>query len=137
MLLPVGQFCHNHPPDPPTTGRYFCLRQFGELPETNSSRRLPEGVFIVHTLKPLLHFEGGLTNELQAGILFSFRDYLELVDWTGRIIRKDKQSYIDNELPPVLHRLQISPRQWHLNTTQFEEVHPRRFNRVEPTLDTG
>ena len=88
-------------------------------------------------IKPLLHFEGGLSNELQAGILFSFRDYLELVDWTGRIIRKDKRSYIDNTLPPILHRLQISTSQWHLNTTQFEAIHPRRFNRVEPNLDTG
>ena len=88
-------------------------------------------------IKPLLHFEGNLEQELQAGILFSFRDYLELVDWTRRIIRKDKKSYIDDELPPILHRLQISPRQWHLNTTQFEAIHSRRFNRVEPTLDTG
>ena len=88
-------------------------------------------------IKSLLHFEGGLSNELQAGILFSFRDYLELVDWTGRIIRKDKRSHIDNALPPILHRLQISPRQWLLNTTQFEAIHPSRFNRVEPNLDTG
>ncbi|MCP4332322.1 MAG: transposase [Gammaproteobacteria bacterium] len=88
-------------------------------------------------IKPLLHFQGGLSSELQAGILFSFRDYLELVDWTGRIVRKDERSYIDNVVPPILHRLQISPRQWYLNTTQFEAIHPRRFNRVEPNLDTG
>ena len=88
-------------------------------------------------IKPLLHFEGDRKNELQAGIQFSFQDYLELVGWTGRIIRNDKRSYIDNALPPILHRLQISPRQWHLNTTQFEAIHPRRFNRVEPNLDTG
>ena len=88
-------------------------------------------------LKPLLHFEGDQENEWQAGIQFAFKDYLELVDWTGRIIRKDKRNYLDNALPPILHRLQISPRQWHLNTTQFEAIHPRRFNRVEPNLDTG
>ena len=76
-------------------------------------------------IKPLLHFEGGLKNELQVGILFTFRDYLELVDWTGRIIRKDKRSNIDNALQPILHRLQISTRQWHFNTTPFEVIHPR------------
>ena len=68
-------------------------------------------------IKPLLHFDGGLKIELQVGILFPFRDYLELVDWTGRITRKDKRSHIDNALPPILHRLQISPRQGHLDTT--------------------
>jgi REP element-mobilizing transposase RayT len=88
-------------------------------------------------LKPLLHFEGDQKNETRTGIPFTFRDYLELVDWTGRIIRTDKRSYLDNALPPILHRLQISRRQWHLNTTQFEAIHPRRFNRVVSNLDTG
>ncbi len=36
-------------------------------------------------LKPLLHFEGNVTNQPQTGILFNFQDYLELIDWTGRI----------------------------------------------------
>jgi REP element-mobilizing transposase RayT len=88
-------------------------------------------------LKPLLSFENRLTNELQSGILFSFTEYLALVDWTGRIIRNDKRGYIDDALPPILDRLQITEDQWHLNTTQFEAVHPRRFNRLTPQLDTG
>ncbi len=88
-------------------------------------------------IKPLLHFDGDLIPELQTGILFSFRDYLDLVDWTGRIVRNDKRNHIDNDLPPILQRLHLSPRQWHLNSTQFEAIHPRRFNRVEPNLDTG
>ncbi len=88
-------------------------------------------------IKPLLHFDDHLTNEQQTGILFAFRDYLDLVDWTGRIIRNDKRSHIDKELPPILLRLHVSPEQWHLNTTQFEAIHSRRFNRVGPNLDTG
>lgn len=88
-------------------------------------------------IKPLLHFDGDLANEPQTGILFSFRDYLELVDWTGRIIRQDKRRQIDDTLPPILKRLKISPGQWHLNATQFEAIYSRRFNRVEPNLDTG
>ncbi|MFC1560555.1 transposase, partial [Pseudomonadota bacterium] len=89
------------------------------------------------SLKPLLPFENRLTNKLQNGILFSFEEYLALVDWTGRIIRNDKRGHIDNALPPILNRLQISPEQWHINTTQFEAIHPRRFNRLTPQLDTG
>jgi len=88
-------------------------------------------------LKPLLHFEVGLVGQLQTGIRFSYRDYLELVDWTGRIVRNDKRGLIDKDLPPILTRLNVSPQQWHLNTTQFEAIHARRFNRAVSKIDTG
>jgi REP element-mobilizing transposase RayT len=88
-------------------------------------------------LKPLLPFEGRLTNNPQNGILFNFEEYLALVDWTGRIIRSDKRGYIDSALPPILNRLQITAEQWRVNTTQFEAIHPGRFNRLKPQLDTG
>ena len=70
-------------------------------------------------------------------VLFNFEEYLTLVDWTGRIIRNDKRGHIDNALPPILNRLQITPDQWRINTTQFEAIHPGRFNRQAPQLDTG
>jgi REP element-mobilizing transposase RayT len=89
------------------------------------------------TLKPLLHFENRLANESQTGILFNFEEYLALVDWTGRIIRGDKRGHIDNALPPILDRLQITADQWCINTTHFEAIHPKRFNRIVPQLDTG
>jgi hypothetical protein len=88
-------------------------------------------------LKPLLHFEEGQVKYAQSGILFAFQDYLELVDWTGRIIRSDKRGFIDDELPPILRRLQLSAKQWHLNTTRFEAIHARRFNRIIPNFDTS
>ena len=88
-------------------------------------------------LKPLLPFENRLVNEPQTGILFNFEEYLTLVDWTGRIIRSDKRGHIDNALPPILARLQITADQWRINATQFESIHPKRFNRPTPTLDTG
>jgi hypothetical protein len=88
-------------------------------------------------LKPLLLFENRLLNELQTGILFNFEEYLALVDWTGRIIRSDKRGYIDSALPPILDRLQITLDQWRINTTQFEAIHPKRFNRLKSALDTG
>jgi hypothetical protein len=88
-------------------------------------------------LKPLLHFESAYLGLPQTGILFAYQDYLELVDWTGRIIRKDKRGFVDTALPPILGRLQISQEQWHLNTTQFETIHVKRFNRVTPNFDTG
>jgi len=89
------------------------------------------------SLKPLLPFENRLTNELQSTILFNFEEYQALVEWTGRIIRTDKLGYIDASLSPILARLQISPEQWRQNTTQFEAIHSKRFNRITPQLDTG
>ena len=88
-------------------------------------------------IKSLLPFEDRLVNESQSGILFNFEEYLALVDWTGRFIRKDKRGHIDNALPPILARLQISPEQWQANATQFEAIHPKRFNRIVPRFDTG
>ncbi len=58
-------------------------------------------------LKPLLNFDSGVTNQRQTGILYEFNDYLELLDWTGRIIRDDKRSSTDADLPPILARLGI------------------------------
>ena len=88
-------------------------------------------------LKPLLRFEKRLVNKPQTGILFNFEEYLVLIDWTGRVTRSDKRGHIDNALPPILNRLQITPDQWRINTTQFEAIHPGRFNRQVPQLDTG
>lgn len=88
-------------------------------------------------LKPLLHFEDGVASQFRNGIFFTFRDYLELLDWTGRIIRNDKRGFIDKKLPPILSKLELDPQQWHRNCTQFEILHASRFNRIAPNIDTG
>ena len=88
-------------------------------------------------LKPLLHFEDNLSLRSSSGIQYGFSDYLNLVDWTGRVIRSDKRGVIDSDLPPILARLQISAEQWGINATQFESIHASRFNRASPNLDTG
>ena len=51
---------------------------------------------------------------------FRLADYLELVDWTGRVIRDDKRGAITDNLPPILERLQIDPRYWFFMTEHFE-----------------
>jgi len=88
-------------------------------------------------LKPLLHFDGNTSARRQTGIPFGFKDYLALVDWTGRLVRSDKRGHIDTSLPPILTRLRISPEEWRINTTQFEAIHRRRFNREVPRLNTA
>ncbi len=44
--------------------------------------------------KPLGEFVGAMHQHQPQGIHFSLIDYLELVDWTGRIIRKGKRGAI-------------------------------------------
>jgi REP element-mobilizing transposase RayT len=126
----------------PEASEYTSIRERLQ-PEFNLQQAIDEQTesgdlldFTCH-LKPLLPFENQLANELQTGILFSFEEYLSLVDWTGRIIRRDKRGHINAELPAILGRLKITPDQWCTNTTQFEAIHAKRFNRITPQLDTG
>jgi hypothetical protein len=55
------------------------------------------------------------------GIPFKLTDYLELVDWTSRILRDDKRGHINNELPPILKRLSFNKDAWKVLTTKFEQ----------------
>jgi REP element-mobilizing transposase RayT len=43
------------------------------------------------------------------GIPYTFRGYLELVDWAGRVVRSDKRGTIPDDLPPILTRLGMNP----------------------------
>ncbi len=52
-------------------------------------------------------------HQLEDELPYHYCDYLELVDWSGRVIRDDKLGVIDNRLPPILTRLGIDPEQWH------------------------
>jgi REP element-mobilizing transposase RayT len=89
-------------------------------------------------LKPLLHFEGGVTGHKQAGIVFSESDYLQLVDYTGKIIRAGKRGAIADHLPPIIQRLNLDQKQWLENTTKFEQVFYQKFGRKRPQrIDTG
>ncbi len=53
----------------------------------------------------LATFTGNSLNE--NGIAFSLTDYLELADWTGRIVREDKRGYIKPTTPGILQKLQL------------------------------
>ena len=54
------------------------------------------------------------------GLPFKLADYIELVDWTGRIMRQDRRGAIAAELSPILERLALNTDAWQVLTTQFE-----------------
>ncbi len=88
-------------------------------------------------LKPLVAFEGGITEHPQSGILFSEKDYIQLVDYTGRLIRPDKRGAIPSHLPPILQRLALNQKAWMKNTTSFEQQVYRQFGKKrQPRFNT-
>tara|TARA_B100000749_G_C18405771_1_gene456814 strand:+ start:189 stop:1184 length:996 start_codon:yes stop_codon:yes gene_type:complete len=71
--------------------------------------------------KMLLPFAGNPRDNMPIGIPMRLTDYLELVDATGRIIRKDKRGAITSSSASVLERLGINQEQWLTMTQQFEQ----------------
>ena len=78
-------------------------------------------------LKPLTKFAGGTGQQKQDGISLSAEDYLELVDYTGRIIRADKRGVIPIQMPPILQRMDIGKKSWLESTTMFGQLYYRKF----------
>jgi len=55
------------------------------------------------------------------GIPFNLTEYIELVEWSGRIIREDKKGHIPQHLPDIVKRLNIDARHWVYLTKNFEK----------------
>jgi hypothetical protein len=91
----------------PETSDHTCVKSRIESLESNTQPK-----------RSIENFVGSTPNS--KGLPFVLRDYLELVDWTGRIIRKDKAGAITQTLPPILKRLALNQKAWEQLTTQFE-----------------
>ncbi|MDO8896291.1 MAG: hypothetical protein Q7V19_01480, partial [Bacteroidales bacterium] len=87
-------------------------------PQPVAATKLPPGVTSILTLRqethlaalplqPLLTFDG--TCRLRAAIPFSFEDYLDLVETTGRSLHPGKRGLIAERVPKLLQRLAIDP----------------------------
>ena len=70
----------------------------------------------------LLPFIGNKHQEKTSGISFNLKDYLTLVDETGRVIREDKRCAIETKTANILSRLHISDESWLKLTTNFEGI---------------
>ena len=78
---------------------------------------------------PLMSFQ---SEPVQAPVLpYRFKDYLLLVDWTGRAIRDDKRGAIDGRLPPIIQRLNIDPDAWQLAMQPSGNVFGRAMGRLD------
>jgi REP element-mobilizing transposase RayT len=70
--------------------------------------------------KTLMPFVGNPRENMPKGLPFELTDYLQLIELTGRCIREDKPGYIDENLPNILSRLNISAENWLIITTEFK-----------------
>jgi REP element-mobilizing transposase RayT len=64
-------------------------------------------------------------------IPFSLRDYLMLVDWSGRAIRAGKRGFIDAEQPQILKRLSIDSESWEILMSRRGTVFGRAMGRLD------
>ena len=70
--------------------------------------------------KSLYPFVGNPNQNQPEGIQMKLSDYLELVDSTGRVLRKDKRGAISAGAEKILDRLDVDEDQWLEMTTNFE-----------------
>jgi REP element-mobilizing transposase RayT len=70
----------------------------------------------------LMPFRSKSNHESTKSVHFKLRDYLELLDWTGRAIRSDAHAAIPGDLPPIASRLQIESNSWLAMTEGFESL---------------
>ncbi|MFO1367961.1 MAG: hypothetical protein U1F46_03125 [Marinagarivorans sp.] len=98
--------------------------KMAELPETSEHTSVKGRIaaFKKHQKLPqsLMQFVGNPREPMPEGLPFLLKDYLELVDWTGRILRGDKRGSIPAEMPPILACLAIEPKHWLFLARQFE-----------------
>jgi hypothetical protein len=78
---------------------------------------------------PLLKFADELTQP--PAIPFSLREYLALVDWSGRAVREDKRGSIDHHLPSIARRMGIDADAWQRAMRPKGNVFGRAMGRLD------
>ena len=79
----------------------------------------------------LFPFVGNLREAMPQGLPFKLSDYLELLDWTGRIIRDDKCGAILENAPKILKRLNIETNNWLQSAQHFEQSFKQFAGRLD------
>ncbi|WP_394132399.1 transposase [Shewanella maritima] len=70
----------------------------------------------------LLDFVGNEKANMPNGLMFSVKDYLCLVEDTGRVMREDKRGAINSSTLHILDRLNIPEENWLKISTEFEAL---------------
>ena len=97
--------------------------RIADTPETSTHTSIQKRLESIQqsTTPSLMPFVGNPRQDMPKGIAFSLKDYCELVDGTGKVIRNDKAGHINHQQQPILQRLGLSDEQWFILTTEFEK----------------
>ena len=73
--------------------------------------------------------------------MIAFKDYIQLVEWTGKTIRDDKKGCIPAHIAPVLEKLQLNPANWTNTVKHFDNkffyMVGQLNDLIKATSDTG
>lgn len=114
----------------PEQSEYTSVKQriLPSLNLTNSVQEALSQLFILEdiTPKPLLSFKPTDRQENDNELPIELEDYLTLVDLGGRALHPKKRSSINEKLPPILSRIDISDSEWIDSSMNFEANFRRR-----------
>ena len=80
----------------------------------------------------LMPFGGGLENGREPPALpVGLEEYIELVDWTGRMARADKKGFIPPETPSALSELNVDGAQWRMLALEIQREAITMFNGLD------
>ena len=68
-------------------------------------------------------------------INMDFKEYVNLVEWTGMAIKKGKKGHIPIELEPVLKRFEIEKKKWINGIKNYDNIFYRVIGKVEDILE--
>lgn len=90
---------------------------------TSIQNRIKEVAGQPQTDKPsLMAFSDSKIHDKPVTILpFHLKDYIELVDWTGRNIRKNKRGFNPSTEPTVLKSLKLTAKEWEYLTLEIQK----------------
>ncbi|MGH8178370.1 MAG: transposase [Steroidobacter sp.] len=125
-LNPIRAVIATTPEDSPFTSIYArieALKNKGASAQAVST--MPKSV---SAAPPLLDFR---PSENVNAIPFTLRDYLELADWTGRVVRTDKRGAIDRALPAIMQSLALDEDAWRLSMRPRGNVFGRALGQLD------
>ena len=96
--------------------------KIADTPETSKHPCIQQRLKSIQQSAPhsLMSFVGNPRQDMPKGIAFSLKDYCELIDITGRIIRNNKAGHIDHQNQPILQKFGLSEEQRLTFSTDFE-----------------
>ena len=80
----------------------------------------------------LMPFQTGSAYDKRIATLpFDLKEYIALVDWTGRIVRQDKKGLIPKDTPALLTTLRLTGEQWRTLVLEIQKEAITMFNGLD------